>query len=113
MVLYLLLGPTVAEFHGKQRTFCYALAVAHLLLTLITKNRLGIFKTLPMVVHGAIELLIAVLLLALPWIADFAAGVHSRNFFILTGMIMLIICAMSDYRGGAKPPVESKDGVGR
>jgi len=113
MVLYLLLGPTVAEFHGKQRTFCYALAVAHLLLTLITKNRVGIFKTLPMVLHGAIELLIAVLLLALPWIADFAAGVHSRNFFILTGMIMLLICAMSDYRGPAKPPVESNDGVGR
>jgi hypothetical protein len=98
-VLYLILGPAVAGFEGTQRLFCYALAAAHLLLTLITRFRLGVLKTLPLPVHGAVELFVALLLLALPWIANFASGVHSRNFFLLTGIIVLLVWVLTDYRG--------------
>ena len=113
VVLYLALGPSIAEFHGRQRTFCYALAVAHLLLTFITRHRFGILRTIPMWIHGLVELFVGALLLVLPWIADFAAGVHSRNFFLLTGMIVLLIWAMSDYRKPVAQAMESKRTEGR
>lgn len=113
VVVYLLVGPTVTEFRGPQRIFCYWLALSHLLLALVTRYRFGIFKTLPMPVHGAVEMFFGLLLLALPWIADFAAGVHSRNFFVLTGMIVLIVWAMTDHRGRGTAAAESHAGVAR
>lgn len=98
-VLYLILGPSVVGFEGPQKLFCYALAAAHLMLTLITRFKLGVLKTLPLPVHGGVELFVAILLLALPWIANFAAGVKSRNFFLLTGIIVLLVWILTDYRG--------------
>ena len=99
MVIIFAIGPTVAGFHGKQATICYALAVVHFLLTLVTRFPLGVLKTIPFPLHGGIEIVVALLLLVLPWLANFSAGVHSRNFFVLIGLLIAIIFALTDYRG--------------
>ncbi len=99
MVLIFVIGPTVAGFHGKQAAICYALAVVHFLLTVITRFPLGALKTVPFPVHGGIEIAVAVLLVILPWLANFSAGVHSRNFFVLIGLLIGVIWLLTDYRG--------------
>ena len=98
MVILLAIGPGVAGFHGKQQLFCYALAAVHFLLTVVTRFPLGAVKVLAFPMHGAIELLVGVLLVILPWLANFSAGVNSRNFFVCIGALILIIWAMTDYR---------------
>jgi hypothetical protein len=35
----------------------------------------------------------------LPWLANFSAGVHSRNFFVLIGLLIGVIWLLTDYRG--------------
>lgn len=99
MVIFLLAGPSVARFTGKQATICYALAAVHLVLTLLTRFPLGAMKILGFPLHGAIELIVGLLLLILPWLASFSAGVRSRNFFVAIGLLVLLIWWLTDYRG--------------
>jgi hypothetical protein len=103
MVILLAIGPGVAGFHGHQALLCYALAIVHLLLTIVTRFPLGVFKIVSFLVHGAIEVIVGVLVIILPWISNFSAGVHSRNFFVGIGILILIIFAMTDYRGLRAP----------
>jgi len=98
MVIFLAIGPSVAGFHGPQATICYGLAVVHFLLTIITRFPLGVLKTLPFWLHGSIEIVVAVLLVILPWLAHFSAGVLSRNFFIAIGVLIAVIWALTNYR---------------
>ena len=98
MVIFLAIGPGVVGFHGPQATMCYGLAVVHFLLTIITRFPLGVTKTLPFWLHGAVEIVVAVLLVILPWLAHFSAGVLSRNFFIAIGVLIAVIWALTNYR---------------
>ena len=111
-VIILLVGPSVVGFGGKQALFCYVLAVVHLLLTVVTRFPFGLFKVVGLPIHGAIELIVGVLLVILPWIADFARGVLSRNFFVCIGLLILAIWAMTDYRNirGVKPAIPPSTG---
>ncbi|HEV7921969.1 MAG TPA: hypothetical protein VGR02_14365 [Thermoanaerobaculia bacterium] len=99
MVIFLFAGPSVARFNGKQATICYALAVVHLLLTLVTRFPLGVMKILGFPLHGAVEMMVGLLLLILPWLASFSAGIRSRNFFVAIGLLVLLIWFLTDYRG--------------
>jgi hypothetical protein len=98
MVIILAIGPGVAGFTGAQAKLCYALAVVHFLLTIITNFPLGVLKTLPFWLHGAVEIVVAVLLIVLPWIANFSRGVLSRNFFVMIGFLIALIFVLTDYR---------------
>jgi hypothetical protein len=98
MVIILAMGPTVAGFRGKQALICYALAFVHFLLTIITRFPLGVSKALPFPMHGAIELVVSIMLIVLPWLANFSAGVNSRNFFVAIGLMILIIWLLTDFR---------------
>jgi hypothetical protein len=99
MVIILVIAPGVAGFAGRQATWCYLLAAIHLVLTLLTRFPLGAAKIVSFPIHGALELIVAVLLIALPWVAGFAAGVHSRNFFVIIGLLIFFIWLLTDYRG--------------
>jgi hypothetical protein len=98
-VILFAIGPTVSGFTGYAASVCYTLAVVHLLMTLITRFPAGAAKVLPFTLHGTVELIVGVLLIALPWLANFAAGVHSRNFFLFMGLVILLVWFITDYRG--------------
>jgi hypothetical protein len=94
-----IIGPSVAGFAGRQAIFAYVLGAAFFLLTILTRFPLGVVKVLRFPLHGAIEIVLALLLLVLPWIANFSRGVHSRNFYVAMAILMLIVWAMTDFRG--------------
>jgi len=98
MVIVLVVGPSIAVFRGKQALICYALAFVHFMLTIITRFPLGVSKALPFPMHGAIELVVSILLVVLPWLGNFMTGVHSRNFFIAIGLLIFVIWLLTDYR---------------
>lgn len=98
-VILLAAGPRMAGFNGKQATFCYILAAVHLVLTLVTRFPFAPFRIVRFPLHGAIELIVSVVLVALPWLAEFARGVKSRNFFVSIGILIFLIWLLTDYRG--------------
>jgi hypothetical protein len=109
MVIFLVIGPRLVGFNGKQATFCYILAAVHLALTMLTRFPLGVVKVIGFGLHGVVEFLAAIVILALPWIAAFARGVLSRNFFVAIGLLLFFVWVLTDYRGlrGNPPPTSS------
>jgi hypothetical protein len=99
MVIILIAGPGVAGFAGRQATVAYVLAATIFILAVLTRFPLGVIKVLRFSLHGAVELAIALMILILPWLANFARGIHSRNFYVLIALLMLAIWFMTDFRG--------------
>ena len=99
LVIILAFGPGIAGFQGRQAVFCYILAAIHFGLTILTRFPLGILKHVGFPIHGAIEVIVGVLMIVFPWVASFARGVLSRNFFMAIGALILLIWFLTDYRG--------------
>jgi len=108
MVIILAIGPGVAGFSGKQAVFCYVLAAVHFLMTVLTRFPLGAVKIIGFPLHGVIEALVSILLILLPWLANFFRGVHSRNFFIAIGLLIGVIALLTNYRGVISSKTSSK-----
>lgn len=97
VVLFLLASPALFGFTGLLATFTYALAVVHLILTLTTDYNIGIVKLIPLSIHGAIEFIVGVVLIALAYtiFKDEAAG---KLFYIVFGTVVLLTWLVSDYK---------------
>ena len=96
--ILLITGPSVAGFAGRQATIAYILAVLLFALTILTRFPLGVVKVIGFGTHGVIEFLLGILLLVLPWIANFARGVHSRNFYVAMALLILLVDALTYFR---------------
>jgi hypothetical protein len=49
-------------------------------------------------VHGAVELVLSPLLIAMPWLAGFNYDSSSRIFFILAGLALFFVWLITDYK---------------
>jgi len=96
-------APTVVGFSGLPATISHLLAVVHLGLTLATAFPLGVWKLVPLGVHGAIELIVSALLVPLPWIVGFAADTRARDFFVGAGVVIFLTWLLSDYASAPQP----------
>jgi SPW repeat len=91
-------APMVFGFqHTTASIVAYWLTGIHLLLTACTDFPPGPFKWIPLKIHGAIELLAALFVLAAPWILGFSGQPAPRNFFVAMGIVILLAVALSDY----------------
>ena len=99
IVAILFIGPSVAGFAGRQASMAYTLGIMLLVLSLLTRYPLGVLRFIRLPIHGAMELLIALMFLILPWLASFAKGILSRNFYLLISVLMLAIWFITDFRG--------------
>ncbi len=98
VVVAFAVAPTVVGLAGLPAAISYALAAVHLLLTLVTAFPLGAIKLVPLWLHGAIELIVSVALVALPWILKFAADTTARNFYLGAGALIFVTWAVTDYK---------------
>lgn len=98
VVALLLLAPSLFGFAGVPATICYVLAVTQAAMSLLTAYPLGLAKILPFSIHGAIEALTSVFVLASPWIFGFAENYAARNFFIASAVGLGVVWLVTDYR---------------
>ena len=94
----LLLAPLLFGFTGVVAILCYVLGAGHISYSLITRYPLSILKLIPFPVHGVIESVAAVVLLAAPWLFDFAHDALARNFFVVNAIAVGIVVAVTRYR---------------
>ncbi len=97
------LAPTLFGFGGIAAVICYAVAVEHLVLTLVTAFPMGIAKIVPFPIHGAVEAIAAPLLLASPWLFRFADMQAARNFFLAAGLLVGVVYLLTNYRAAESP----------
>jgi hypothetical protein len=79
----------------------YAIAAAHLGVTLLTAFPLGILKVIPFTLHGALEFVVALGLVAMPWLAGFAGVPVARSFYVGAGIVILLVVLVTDYKAAA------------
>jgi hypothetical protein len=94
-----LLAPFFFGLGGYVAAVAWALAVVHLLMTLLTRFPLGIVKVIPFPVHGAVELVVGVVLvLAMPRMLGASAGSPAQTFFVGAGAAILVVWLLTRYR---------------
>ena len=102
-------APRIVGFAGRQATWCYLFGALLFLLALATRYPLGVFRVVGFLSHGVVEIVLALVLIVLPWIAGFAAGVLSRNFYVAMGLLLLAVWALTDFRNvRERPPARVK-----
>jgi hypothetical protein len=104
-------APMVFGFQGTTPAkIVYWLAGIHLLMTGCTDFPLGVFKWIPFKIHGAIETVAGIFILAAPWIFGFAEIYRARNFFVALAIIIFVVVALTDYSQRVViPPPEPGD----
>jgi hypothetical protein len=107
-IALLAVAPSIFGFGGTPATLCYAIAVAYLLLAALTAYPLGLVKIIPFTFHGGVELVLAPLLAALPWLANFADLPVARNFFLVMAVALLGVWLVTDYRAAADDPASHR-----
>ena len=96
LVLQFATAPAGLGIGGASAVLCYALAATHLAMTALTDMPLGLVKLIPLRVHGAVELMLGLALIAAAWI--FPDLLQSGQlFFTLTGAIVFFVWVSSKY----------------
>lgn len=102
IVVTFLLAPALFGFYGLPATLCYVLAAAHLLLSLLTDYPLGAAKIIPFTMHGALEFVIALALVAFPWLLGFSQMPGATSFFVVSGIVVFFIWLVTDYKAAER-----------
>lgn len=98
VVVFLLASPTIFNFTGLLATFTYALAGVHLVLTLLTDFGMGVIKVIPLQVHGAIELIVGVVLIVLAYTLFNDPAQIGKLYYTAFGAAVLLTWLFSDYK---------------
>ena len=99
LAILLLAAPSVVGFAGMQAKWSYIFGAVLLVMAILTRYPLGIIRIVGLGTHGFIELLLAICVFAAPWYGNFARGVLSRNFYVMLGLLMLVLWFLTDFRG--------------
>jgi hypothetical protein len=74
-----------------------------LAVSMLTKYPLGVRKVLPFTVHSAGDCLAAALLLAAPWVLNFADGDGGlTGFYVAAGLAVLAVSLVTNYQYSPK-----------
>lgn len=98
-VVLLALSPSLFGLAGPAALLAYALAAIHLLLTVLTDFPLGLVKLVPFRLHGLVEIVVGVSLVALPWLLARAVnlGDRGRIFYTAFGVVLIAVFTVTDY----------------
>ena len=98
-VMLFLVAPTVLGLTGIPAMLAYALAVIHLVMTLVTNFPLGVVKLIPFTIHGWVERVIGPLLIVVPFVLGFSTDLVARNFYVAIGFVIVLVGLVTDYKG--------------
>jgi hypothetical protein len=103
VVLFLWISPSIFGLNHTIALYTYALGAVHLILTIFTNYSAGVFKIIPLALHGLIELLvgIALVIIAYTLLRD---DETAQTFYAAFGVAVLAVFLLSDYRNPVKAP---------
>ncbi len=98
IVLVLLILPSLLNLPEITAIFTYTLGGIHLLLTLLTNFEVGLLKVIPFKIHGWIELIVSIALIAVAFYLGTIEGEFSRNLYFILAAIVFFIWLITDYQ---------------
>ena len=117
VVIFLWVSPILLDFPEKTAVFTYILGAIHLVLTMFTNFEYGVIRFIPLKIHGAIELIVALALVGFAFYIGNLEGELARNFYLGFALAVFIVWIFSDYTNKPKgtreiPYVESNSDGG-
>ena len=97
-VVILVVTPLVAHLGGLVAVALILLAVVHLILTLATRFTPGGSGAVSLWAHGIVELVVAVALVATPFLFGFGLGSPARRAYVFLGALIFLVWLLTDYR---------------
>ena len=91
------LAPRFVPLSGAAAVVAYALAIVHLVVTLVTRFPGTSNRLLPLKAHGTIETIVGIALIALPLAAAWTD--RARLFYLVAGAVILVVGAVSRHEG--------------
>ena len=105
-VLFLLFSPSLFDMQSTGSVFTYALAIVHLILTLLTDFPAGVFKIIPLKIHGLIEITVSIALIVVAvWFKSSGDNISFYYYLIFAG-ILFIVWSISDYKPALRETTE-------
>ena len=102
VVLFLLASPSQFQFPEVTSAVTYMLGGIHLVLTLSTNFELGVFKFIPLKIHGLVELTVSFALVGVAFYLGKTDGAISRNFYLLFAFAVFLTWIVSDYQSSTR-----------
>ena len=103
LIVLFALAPTMFHLNGNTKMLAYVLAIVHLLVTLATQFPGSPRRPIPFHVHGIIEFVVGLCLIAIPLIRHWTFD--ARKFYLGMGIAIVIVAALTRYRDAAPPVV--------
>ncbi|NOT10717.1 MAG: hypothetical protein HOP23_02615 [Methylococcaceae bacterium] len=97
LVVIFLFAPLQLGFTGLSAWLCFGLAIVHFAVTFVTDFPLGVIKIITFTFHGWIERLVGPLLVVLPFVLGFSNELAARNFYVVIGLVIIIVGVLTDY----------------
>lgn len=101
-ITLLAMAPIMFDLVPAVDTACFVMAGGYLLLTLMTDFRFGLLRLVPYPVHGWLDLLTGIALLAAPFLLGFEAGSAERNLSWIMGAVSVITWFLTDWKAETK-----------
>ena len=107
------LAPSLFNLQGTYATVCYILAAGYLVVSLLTNMPLGAVRAIPFPVHGKLELVSGLVLIAAPWLFGFADdNATARNLFAGMGVVFLLVYFLTDWYAQTRAADHNAAGMG-
>lgn len=88
-------APFILALSGPAAWLAWALAAVHLLMTLVTSYPGGPVRSVSFPIHGLVELLVGIVLLALPLVVGWTGT--ARWFYLTAGGVILLVRQASQF----------------
>lgn len=102
-MMSLLIVPLTVMMNGRPEFLIIGFALFEFILAVITRYPLGATRQVPFPVHGVIDLVSGVALIAAPFVLGFTHMETERNFYLVLGVIYLVVWVLTDFRGNVEP----------
>lgn len=90
--------PGLLGFSPAAASLSHVIGVAYLGVSLLTRYPLGVLRLIPFPVHGVLESIMAAAWVVMPWVAGFENDSAARTFYMIAGVALLLVAAVTDYK---------------
>jgi hypothetical protein len=101
-ITVLTMAPIMFDLAPAVDIACFVMAGGYLLVTLLTDFKMGLLRVIPFPIHGWLDLLTGIALLAAPFLFNFPAGSSERNLFWLLGVVSVVTWFITDWKANTR-----------
>ncbi len=95
-VALFVLAPSLVPLSELAVIISYTLAVVHLTMTILTDFSMGLFKVIPLKLHGYVEFVVGIAIPLMPFVLGFD-GIDFY-FYLVVGISIFIVGHVTDYK---------------